>query len=241
MVVVSSPVVLEGASAHYQRAEAYEARYEARVEDVQYYSRAAKKAGSVLEYGAGAGRLTLPIARAGIPVVAVDVAPAMIDLLKRRLKKEAESVRRRVIVRQADIRTFSTKRRFKMVLAGFHTVSHLYSLGDMRSFLKAAFRHLEPGGRLMFDVPMPHIDMPDYDPIAQVRITRMEGERGTELVTQRCYFPRELEMHLHYCGFHRIRLTADFSSRSLDQETDVIVVEGRRPPERHGEKKRTAK
>lgn len=230
MVADSDPVVFEGASAHYQKAEAYEARYEARVEDVEYYAKAAKRAGSVLEYGAGAGRLTLPIARAGIPIAAVDVAPAMIDLLKRRLAVEPAAVRKKVSVHRADIRTFRTKRRFAMVLAGFFTVSHLYSLGDIRAFLRRAFRHLEPGGRLLFDLPMPHLDMPGYDPVAQVRVVHMETEHGADLLTHRCYFPQEIEMHLHYTGFDRIRLTADFSSRPLDDETNVIVVQARRPP-----------
>jgi SAM-dependent methyltransferase len=221
-----------GAVEHYQNATAYEKRYLARSEDVEFYLRSCHGRKSVLEYGAGAGRLTLPLARAGKDVCAVDTSAPMLSLLKARLRTEPASVRKRVEVKKADMRTFSTKRRFDRVIAGFHTVNHLYSLSDIASFLKRAFTHLKPEGRLEMDLPLPRIDLPGYDPIAQVQVTEMDGPGGPELLTLRWFGPQEIAMHLHHAGFRNIKLRSDFTRERISQETGVFTVSAQRPLER---------
>src|SRR5690606_16528822 len=96
-----------GAVEHYQNAAAYESRYQARSEDIEFYLRRCSAQKSVLEYGAGAGRLTLPLARAGKKVYAVDTSSPMLALLRARLRAEPATVRARVEVKKADMRTFS--------------------------------------------------------------------------------------------------------------------------------------
>jgi SAM-dependent methyltransferase len=217
-----------GAVEHYEDAPSYERRYEARSEDVDFYKRRAKGK-SVLEYGAGAGRLTLPLARAGSEILAVDVSEPMLGLLRKRVAEEAEKTRQRITIKKGDMRTFSTKRRFDLVIAGFHTLCHLYSNDDISAFSKRAFHHLKPGGALEFDLPLPRIDVPGYDPLAQVRVTEVDGESGPQLLTQRWYQPQEICLHLHYAGFERIRLGADFSFAKLQPESSIFVVSASKP------------
>ena len=220
------PVIHRGASEHYVHAESYEARYATRSEDIDYYRKLIPASSRVLEYGAGAGRLTIPLLLKGAHVYAVDASPQMIRLLKRRTLELSSEQRKKLQLRRADMRTFSTNSRFNFVVAAFHTLGHLYSIDDMRRFLTHAYRHLAEGGRLVFDLPLPRIDMPEYDPIAGVRVTEMDGPNGPELLTQRWYQPQEIAMHLHYAGFSRIRLTSDFTSDPIDSETSVFVVSG---------------
>lgn len=217
-----------GAVEHYEDASSYERRYEARSEDVDFYRRRGKGK-SVLEYGAGTGRLTLPLARAGSEVLAVDMSAPMLDLLRQRVSAEGDTTRKRVIIKKGDMRIFSTSRRFDLVIAGFHTVCHLYSNNDIRAFLKRAYSHLKPGGSLEFDLPLPRIDVPGYDALAQVRVTEVDGESGPQLLTQRWYQPQEISMHLHYAGFERIRLGADFTFNKLEPDTSIFVVSARKP------------
>lgn len=224
-----APVLLDGAREHYVNAEAYDARYRARSEDRDFYLRLARGRRRVLEYGAGTGRITVPLARAAERVVAVDASRAMVDVLERRLQEEPHAVQRRVTATVADMRTFATRERFDLALAGFHTLCHLYSRSDMRAFLARVYSHLEPGGLFAFDVPMPRVDLDDYDPIAQVRITHMDGPAGPELLTLRLFQPRELTMHLGYSGFSSVRLLGDFVRRTLDDETDVVAVVAKKP------------
>ncbi|MGE4093342.1 MAG: class I SAM-dependent methyltransferase, partial [Candidatus Binatia bacterium] len=56
--------------------------------DVQFYVDEARHAGSeVLEIGCGTGRILLPIAQAGVPIVGLDRAPEMFAILRRKLAK----------------------------------------------------------------------------------------------------------------------------------------------------------
>ena len=122
--------------------------------------------------------------------------------------------------------------RFSLIFAGFYTLSHLYSLGDLRSFLAHAFRHLLPGGEFTFDLPLPRIDVPGYDPIAQVRVTTMGTEDAPQLLTQRWYFPQEMKMHLEEAGFRRIRILGDFGTAPPHRLTDTLCFIASRPKER---------
>lgn len=222
------PSLHPGAVEHYQDARAYEQRYENRLEDVEYYVRRTRSMGSILEYGAGAGRLTLRLCAPGRRVLAIDASAAMVARLKERLAEIDAADRGRIKAVVADMRTFSTKRRFDCVIAAFHTVSHLYSVSDVAAFLERACAHLVPGGTLLFDVPLPRIDMTGYDPIAQVHVMEFGEPGGTELLTQRWFHPQEVCMHLHYAGFGRVRLGSDFTNDSITPETGVVCVSARK-------------
>lgn len=225
----SPAFVHPGAAEHYRDGLAYEARYEGRTEDTEFYRRLIGAGGDVLEYGAGTGRLTLPLARGGARLLAVDLSESMLEVLRARLGAEPPEVVRRVEVARGDMRHFTTRRRFDWVVVGFHTFCHLYTLNDVVSFLERASRHLKPGGRLAFDVPIPRTDAIGYDPLSQVCVTEMDGPAGPELLTQRWYQPEELRMHLAYAGFERPRFYGDFSSAPPDEDTDFLAVTARKP------------
>lgn len=231
MTTKRAKVVHPGASEHYIDALAYELRYRDRVEDVSFYVERCKRHRSVLEYGAGAGRLTLVLAERGLRVTAVEVSTSMVGLLRKRRAQLDSEVASRIEIHQADMRSFRTKKRFDVVVVAFHTVCHLYSFDDARSFFRLAFSHLRPGGRLEFDLPLPRIDMPEYDPIAQVRVTEIDGPGGPKLLTQRWFQPQEIAMHVAYAGFDRIRLCSDFTSSPVDADTSIFTVSARKPPD----------
>lgn len=218
-----------GACEHYEDAESYDTRYQGRSEDVEFYLSKISPKSSVLEYGAGAGRLTIPLAEQGAHVTAVDASSPMISLLERKLSLLESKTRRRVSVKKADMRHFTSRKRYDFVIAAFHTACHLYSVADASEFFSHAWRHLKPGGRLLFDLPLPRIDMPGYDPISQVRVTEMDAPQGPQLLTQRWFQPQEVLMHLHYAGFRNARLGADFDSSLPDRETSVFTVSATRP------------
>src|SRR3990172_9955580 len=74
--------------------------------DVPYYQRLVRAAsGEVLELGAGTGRLTIPLAQVGATLTAVDNERAVLSVLERRLLEVGQSVRARVHVIEADLRT----------------------------------------------------------------------------------------------------------------------------------------
>ncbi len=145
-----------GSLAHYEDPAYYTATYAPRIEDVAYYVGLAQKAGGpVLEYGAGNGRIAIPIARHGIDVVGVDHSAPMLADLRSRLAGESEDVRARVRVVRGDMRRVRLGERFPLVLSTFNTALHLYTRVDVERFLAGVREHLAPRGRFVVDLAMP--------------------------------------------------------------------------------------
>src|SRR5690606_15357794 len=105
--------------------------------DVPHYLRLADDAGGrVLELGAGTGRLTAALARAGHEVVAVELSAAMLERARARLG--AEGLAGRVRLLEGDMRALGDLPlggEFALVLAPFNTLMHLYTLSDQDAAL----------------------------------------------------------------------------------------------------------
>lgn len=192
-----------GSRAHYDDPVYYAHAYRDRSDDVAFYVALARSIGGpVLEYGAGSGRIALPMARAGLRVDAVDASGPMLAELAAGLAREPVAVRGRVRAFEGDMRSFSAGRRYALVVCAFNTFLHLYERDDAERFLARVRRHLAPGGRFAFDVSVPHpadlardpdrahrtprfrhpttgrvvryAEYFDYDPIRQVLLVSME-------------------------------------------------------------------
>jgi SAM-dependent methyltransferase len=147
-----------GSLAHYEDPQYYAATYARRTSDVAFYVAAAERArGGVLEYGVGNGRIAIPIARAGVPVVGVDHSVPMLSDLRARLVREPPEVRARLSFVRGDMRRLRLRRRFGLVLAAFNTALHLYTRSDVERFLARVREHLNPGGRFIVDLSMPQL------------------------------------------------------------------------------------
>jgi SAM-dependent methyltransferase len=97
--------------------------------------------GPVLYLGPGTGRLAVPLWREGVAMVGVDAHPGMIESLRRRLP-EMEVVRSRF----EDLRL---ERRFPLVIGPSSVLTSVDAL-------RAAARHLAPGGRVGLELMNPH-------------------------------------------------------------------------------------
>jgi SAM-dependent methyltransferase len=81
-------------------------------DDVPFYlDHAARQAGPVLELGCGTGRVTLPLARAGFHVTALDLSPAMLEQLRAKLAQEPAEAQARVTIVEGDMAQFELERR----------------------------------------------------------------------------------------------------------------------------------
>jgi SAM-dependent methyltransferase len=150
------PELDAGSRAHYEDPVYYTSNYRRRIDDVQYYVTVATKSGGpMLEYGVGNGRIALPVARHGVAVTGVDQSRAMLGDLRERIKLEREDVRRRITLREGDMRALRTKARFPLVICPFNTALHLYTRDDVERFLSRARAHLAPGGTFVVDLAVP--------------------------------------------------------------------------------------
>jgi predicted RNA methylase len=114
---------------------------------------------SVLELGAGAGRVALALAVGGAQVTAVDLDAGLLEELRHRagvLDVEVDAI-------VADARTLDLGRKFEHVIAPAAFVQLLIRREDRVAMMRAAGRHLEPGGKLWLAIH-PDLDEALFDP-----------------------------------------------------------------------------
>ena len=152
------------------------------LEDVPFYLDYAKSLETpLLEIGAGSGRLTLPLARAGFPVVAVDISRSMLALLRERLSEEPEVVRGRVEIVEDDIRELDLGSRYALILVPFYTFNYLLTPQDQRTALNRLAAHLSAEGCLLIDVLLP-LTLIDHCPSDRVlRVDTVDPRTGDRI------------------------------------------------------------
>lgn len=123
-------------------------------EDIGFYVAEARKARStVVELGVGTGRIAIPVAIAGVPVIGVDSSAGMLEVCRRRA--EAAGVEGLVDLREGDLLDPPVPERVRLVTSPFRALLHLQTPDERRRALAAVFELLEPGGRFVFDVFTP--------------------------------------------------------------------------------------
>ncbi len=115
-------------------------RYEA---DLPFWRALARRyRGPILDIGAGTGRVTLELARAGHAVTALDSDPVLLEELRRRTQDLD------VTTVVADARGFELGAHFGLCVVPMQTVQLLGGPEGRQAFLERARAHLVPGGRL---------------------------------------------------------------------------------------------
>ncbi len=139
--------------------------------DEAFYVEEAKKAdGPVLEIACGTGRIMIPIAVSGVSIVGLDRAPAMLEVARRKIAALPDKTRRRMQIVEGDMRTFSLERRFPLAIIPYRAFLHLMTADDQRRALACIREHLTDGGRLVFNV---------FDPSIELIAAYMRPPRGT--------------------------------------------------------------
>jgi SAM-dependent methyltransferase len=193
-----------GSRAHYDDAAYYTKAYLRRTEDVDFYVKlAARFGGPVLEYGAGNGRIALPIARSGKTITGVDLSREMLADFARLRAGEPPPVRRRIGLRRGDMRSLRLHRRFRLVLCTFNSLLHLYSRVDFERFFARVREHLAPGGRFAFDISIPNPHELVRDPNRAYHSPRLRHPTTGDIVryTERFDYDPLREILLVYMEF----------------------------------------
>jgi SAM-dependent methyltransferase len=135
-------------------------RYDAAVPiqdgEVEFYLELAREAHAqrlrTLEVTCGTGRITIPLARAGIPIVGLDISP---DMLARAREKSAGLDNVEWV--EGDIRDFDLGEQFGLVSIPVGSFQLLTEVEDQLAALRCIHRHLAAGGRLAFEIENPDI------------------------------------------------------------------------------------
>ena len=102
---------------------------------------------AIVDFGAGTGRLALPLSRQGYEVTAVDASQKMLDQLA------AKDLHNSISRTAALISNFRGIERFDLALCVFTVISYLLDEGALQSSFQRMYESLKPGGYLILDVP----------------------------------------------------------------------------------------
>jgi SAM-dependent methyltransferase len=113
----------------------------------------------VLELGCGTGRILLAAAEAGVRIVGLDRAPAMLAIARQKIRGCSPEVQQRIEVVEADMRTFALGRRFGLIMIPYRAFLHVLTVEDQQQALRCIRAHLADDGRLVFNVFDPSVEI----------------------------------------------------------------------------------
>jgi SAM-dependent methyltransferase len=211
-------------------------------EDVSFYVAAARASapGPVVELGVGTGRIAVPIALAGIPVVGIDSSRGMLEVCGERAA--LAGVSDLVDLRFGDFLAPPVRSRVPLVLCPFRSFLHLADDGERLTALRAARSLLRPGGRLIFDVFAPSrrdidethgrwlerepgiFERADWDERARTLTLAVRGGSGETTMALAWLAPDEWEALIEAAGFAVEHRYGWFDGSPDDGGEDVIWV-----------------
>lgn len=224
-----------------------------------FYTELARRTGGpVLELACGTGRLSVPLAEDGHPVVGLDNSAAMLAAARQKAGEAAVEIE----FVKGDMRSFDLGREFALVIVSCNSLSHLVTNEELTGSLRRIARHLAPGGLLAFDVVNPRLadlvradrtstrldvleggtngpaieELLAYDPVSQVRVLQWlingrDQHRRTEEMRLRTIFPQELPLLLNTAGLELTARFGDFDGNPLTGDSLNQVCIAHRCPE----------
>jgi SAM-dependent methyltransferase len=232
-------------SAYDAIAELYDPWSRSVTEDVSFYVKEAKRAGSpVVELGVGTGRIAIPTAAEGIRVIGIDSSPGMLEVC--RARGELAGVAGLLDLRVGDLLEPPVEERVRLVTCPFRSYLHLLDDDERLRALGAARELLVPGGRLVFDVFAPGADdieethgrwlerepgifeRADWDTRARTLTLSVRGESGATTFTLAWLSPDEWGALLERAGFQVLGRYGWFDKRPYRGGEDTVWI-ARRP------------
>jgi len=133
--------------------------------DEDIYANLVPEGRTILELGAGTGRLTVGLAARLYQVCGVDISPTMLSQAQARVAQLPADQRERIELRQGDMTSLDLKRTFDLVICPFFTLAHVPTGAAWRNTFAVTARHLAPDGLAAFHLPklelMQGLDAPD--------------------------------------------------------------------------------
>jgi SAM-dependent methyltransferase len=106
--------------------------------------------GKVLEVGVGTGRMFTSALENGVDIHGIDISEPMLAVLRGKIPRDQH-----FRISRQNIVDFSLDNQFSLVIAPFRVLMHIDDKSDQLRALNNVYKHLEPGGKFIFDVFMP--------------------------------------------------------------------------------------
>lgn len=105
--------------------------------------------GRALEFAIGTGRVAIPLAARGVPVVGIEYSRHMIDRMREKVDEAT------IPVVQGDMSTTRIDGEFSLVYLVFNTISNLLEQDQQIECFRNAARHLNYGGHFVIELWVP--------------------------------------------------------------------------------------
>lgn len=129
-------------------------------DDIQFYIKYAKETkGNILELACGSGRISIPIAKTGSKIWAVDLSKPMLEKFKKRLEKLNGKIANNIHLMKADMRNFNFKQKFSLILLPFRSFQIITNDKEARSCLRSIHNHLTDDGIFILHLLKPFHDI----------------------------------------------------------------------------------
>ena len=213
-----------------------------------YRRQVARYGGPVLELACGSGRLTIPLAKAGLNITGMDISEEMLQLAK--LKASKAGISTSFI--QGDMRSFDLGEKFKFIFIPAPSLSHLHKREEIEDCLSCVRRHLAEEGRFLLELfnssvrmlaresgrryPVGQYEDPKagsqvfvteevgYDSASQVNhiqwFFRNEGRDDEVMLSfeMKQFFPQEMDALLWYNGFLIERKYGNYNEEEFSRD-----------------------
>ncbi|GAA2123526.1 class I SAM-dependent methyltransferase [Nocardioides bigeumensis] len=185
--------------------------------------------GRALELAIGTGRVAVPLAERGVPVVGIELSAAMVDVLRTKVGEDE------IPVVMGDMATVRAAGDFRLVYVVYNTISNLQTQDEQVECFRNAARHLVPGGRFVVELWVPelrrlppgsdamvwsveegYLGVDTYDVLHQRAVShhvRFDGPGRTTigLSPHRYIWPAELDLMGRLAGFELESRYADWT------------------------------
>ena len=196
----------------YEHPEEYDLEHLGDDEDIGFYVSMVRKfrPSRVLELGCGTGRITLPLAAAGVGLgfdaVGLDNQSEMLEKAREREREAPPNIRERLALIEGDMRTWAADRKFDLIVIPCSSITHVLGLEDQIAVWRRCHDNLTPGGRFIVEVNMPNMDVfadsfrtPPRMPI-ELDIDNLDESDGTRLIRRKttCYVSDEQRADIRF-------------------------------------------
>lgn len=218
----------------------------------RYARRSGAETPTALELGVGTGRIAIPLARLGIRVHGIDLEPAMLEVLT---GKQLPAELTAAVGDMTDASTFTSPdgiSHYDLIYCVLATLTALPDGPAQRECLAAAASALNPGGRLVLEMPVPHelstfdsanrrvrhmgvrdggvwLETARHDPLRQVismeQIVMSAAGTSVQPIHHRYVWPSELDLMAELAGLRLASRCDGWSGASFTPSTVLYVAE----------------
>ncbi len=175
----------------------------------------------IADFGAGTGRLAIPLAAAGHQVTAIEPSKAMLEQL------EAKPTHGRIQTYHASLSSYAGPGGHDLALAVFTVIAYILTPEDLVAAFTNASKALNPQGALLIDVPRPmlfgdnHVRRDDLARIINLTSlghNRYKYEESTELMTSEGPITYQDSFELRYWTQDEVRASLSAAGLTVTED-----------------------